>query len=374
MKTKKAISLIVLVITIIVLAILAATVIVSITNSGIINSASDTVKSYDLSEVRSMANLAWAEALMDSTVTSDAEYKNYVQNYLTNAGVDTTKYDVDVTSAGTSVVALIATKPHPDQELEGVIGLDSDGNVVDMDVWYYMPELDGNDKVIGYALGSLGEGAYTGGFIKGEITTNVPAYIKDVGDTNFMPVIRMYGVFYDIEELQVMPRLPKKLDGFSYTFAEGCGLKVASGIPNGVTSLFFAFSNNTSLTTVEALPDSITNMYFAFRGCTSLTTVKKLPKNVVDLSSAFEGCTSLEIAPIIPENVENIQYMFNGCTNLKGIVRINSKNITGFAFAFDGISNPLTIQVPANSLTYDNLKRTIWFKFKHNHRTILSLI
>ena len=104
MKTKKkAISLIVLVVTIIVLAILAATVIVTITNSGIINRTTDTVKEYDLSEVRSLANLAWAEALMDENVRTDAEYDAYVKQQLTNAGVNIGDYNIGATSSGVLV-------------------------------------------------------------------------------------------------------------------------------------------------------------------------------------------------------------------------------------------------------------------------------
>ena len=104
MKTKKkAISLIVLVITIIILAILAVTLIVTLTNSGIINTSEYAVKTYDLSQVRDMVNLAWTEALMDDNIISDDQYQNYVQSYLTNAGVDTTKYDIEVSAGGASV-------------------------------------------------------------------------------------------------------------------------------------------------------------------------------------------------------------------------------------------------------------------------------
>lgn len=107
MKTnKRAISLIVLVVTIIVLAILAATVIVTISNSGIINRSEDTVKSYDLTQVRDMANLAWAEALIEYSGQSgvtDTTYQDYVQTYLTNAGVDITDYNVTASMSGVSV-------------------------------------------------------------------------------------------------------------------------------------------------------------------------------------------------------------------------------------------------------------------------------
>ena len=103
MKSKKGISLIVLVITIIVLAILAATVIVTITNSGIINKATDTVNLHDLSQVRSLASLAWSEALMDETITTDAEYDAYVKQQLTNAGVNVSDYLINASIHGIEV-------------------------------------------------------------------------------------------------------------------------------------------------------------------------------------------------------------------------------------------------------------------------------
>lgn len=357
MKTKKkAISLIVLVVTIIVLAILAATVIISIGNAGIINSATKTVKDYDLSQVRNLANMAYAEALMDSTVNTNSEYNTYISEYLENQGVDFTKYVVNSSASGTNVIALTATEPHPDQDLEDVIGLDSDGNLVDMDVWYYFPITNADGEVTGYCLGDLSTTkTYNGNFVGGAIETKIPAYIMDSGESKFMPVTQMFQVFGGLEELEVMPEIPNNVEFLSYTFADGCGLKVASKIPDSVTKLFYTFRGNTSLTTVEDLPDSITEMYFAFNGCTSLSAIGKLPKNVVNLNTTFAGCTSLVTAPIIPENVEIMQSTFGGCTNLTGTVRINSQNVTNFVNTFYGITNDLIVQVPAESTTYSTL-------------------
>lgn len=103
---KSGISLIVLVITIIILAILAATVIVTITNSGLINSSKNSVKNYDLAQVQEMANVAWAEALVEYSGQSgitDATYQNYVKDYLTDAGVNIADYNITVTATGVSI-------------------------------------------------------------------------------------------------------------------------------------------------------------------------------------------------------------------------------------------------------------------------------
>lgn len=107
MKTNKTgISLIVLVITIIILAILAAAVIISITNSGIINNTENAVKEHDLAEVRSLASLAWGEALIEYSGASDvtdATYETYVKTYLTNAGVVVNDYIITATASGVNV-------------------------------------------------------------------------------------------------------------------------------------------------------------------------------------------------------------------------------------------------------------------------------
>ena len=65
MRRKQGISLIVLVITIIVMIILAASVVITLSNSGIINKANDAVDKTNASEVQNLATLAWAEEFMD---------------------------------------------------------------------------------------------------------------------------------------------------------------------------------------------------------------------------------------------------------------------------------------------------------------------
>ena len=67
MKTyKRGISLIVLVVTVIVLAILATTVIISLSNTNIIGQASDTVNEANLATYREQAALAYAGWKMDN--------------------------------------------------------------------------------------------------------------------------------------------------------------------------------------------------------------------------------------------------------------------------------------------------------------------
>ena len=103
MKTKKGISLIVLVITIIVMIILAAAVVVSLSSTGIINKAGDAVEATDLAQVQNLAALAWAEAYTDG-IRDDFVFQKRVEESLKNSNVSTNKYSIVANSAGVVVL------------------------------------------------------------------------------------------------------------------------------------------------------------------------------------------------------------------------------------------------------------------------------
>ena len=65
MGNKKGISLIVLVITIIVMVVLAAALVITLSNSGIIEKANDATNTTNLKNIQQIANVAWSEAYLD---------------------------------------------------------------------------------------------------------------------------------------------------------------------------------------------------------------------------------------------------------------------------------------------------------------------
>ena len=104
-KNKKGISLIVLVITIIVMIILAAAIIISISNSGIVNRANKAVEETNEKQIKELVSLAWAEAyLKDTTATKDdAYFYDEVIAYLKASGVtdeELAKYDITADKNG----------------------------------------------------------------------------------------------------------------------------------------------------------------------------------------------------------------------------------------------------------------------------------
>ncbi len=118
---KKGISLIVLVITIIVMIILAASVVITLSNTGVINKSSEAVDKTDYAQVQHYASLIWAdeymankrgETLKESVLGKLEDYKD--------------KYDFDVTDNGITVTQKGEVKV-PEEWKASVSELTSDG-------------------------------------------------------------------------------------------------------------------------------------------------------------------------------------------------------------------------------------------------------
>ena len=104
MQRKKAISLIVLVITIIVMVVLVGTIIISLNNNGIMTKANNSVKKSNLKEVQTMADMYWGEAY-SSGITTQSALDTYVREKLiaTLGEMEYGNYTVTVTERGTTV-------------------------------------------------------------------------------------------------------------------------------------------------------------------------------------------------------------------------------------------------------------------------------
>ncbi len=101
MQKKQGISLIVLVITIIVMIILAASVVITLSNTGIINRASEAVGLTNEAAVQDMAALIWADAYMNNK--RGTELVSEVTTKLGEQGVTADKWNITVTDTGVSV-------------------------------------------------------------------------------------------------------------------------------------------------------------------------------------------------------------------------------------------------------------------------------
>ena len=115
---KKGISLIVLVISIIVLAILAGAIIISLSNTNIMAQAQEAAKASDLANAKNTVTLAYAQGLAygqkagktdglaytDATATTPAG-TDYYKTALTAAGFTASDYTVTVTAGAAPSVA-----------------------------------------------------------------------------------------------------------------------------------------------------------------------------------------------------------------------------------------------------------------------------
>ena len=103
MQKKKGISLIVLVITIIVMIILAASVVITLNNTGVIDKASTAVDLTNESQVQDLAAIVWADAYMDDLRGQDLI--DEVKEKLEAQGVKEEEWNITVTDTGISVIS-----------------------------------------------------------------------------------------------------------------------------------------------------------------------------------------------------------------------------------------------------------------------------
>ena len=100
MKSKKAISLIVLVITIIVMIVLAGAIILTLNNSGVLTKAEEAVEKTNLAQVKQFVQMKWAEAYADGARTK-AEFESAMEESL--KGMDLTAYNIGIAETGVTV-------------------------------------------------------------------------------------------------------------------------------------------------------------------------------------------------------------------------------------------------------------------------------
>jgi len=143
------------------------------------------------------------------------------------------------------------------------IGIGTDGEVVNLDLWdYYLDE----SEIYIEGEGSHGSTGYKGTFSNnGEIEGTIPQYIYTEGE--IYPVVIMEDVFYNLTELKVAPKLP----------------------------------------------ETVTELYQVFYGCTGLTVAPEIPKNVISMRSCFEKCSNLAGTVIINSDIIGSDYYDTYC-------------------------------------------------------------
>ena len=280
-------------------------------------------------------------------------------------------------------------------------------NVVNMPVYKYSLDKDGNATITGYSgsvsalaipqtidghtVVAIGNGAFRGSCL---VNVTIPDTVTEIGYSAFEDckqlssvslsssmVILGSGAFSDCASLTSI-RIPKSLEradaGGSGDYAPfiGCAalsdIELETGmtkipanllrdcpgfttitIPDTVTEIGFCAFAGTNLTSI-VIPDTVTDIgNYAFSDCTELkdVTLPNIRKNIV--AGMFEGCTSLEKI-VLPETVTAIRPdAFKGCTALKDITWSEAlENIESCAFQNCSALTDVTIPDSVKSIGY----------------------
>ena len=317
MKRKQGISLIVLVITIIVMIILAAAVVITLSNTGIIERANSATNQMNTKQIQSLATLAWADAFMEGARTEE-ELQTAVNEALkdTLKDIDESIYEINVTNKGVTVI----------NRLEEPIVWETHSKTIPDGATYYVNVTD--TKTEDYSSATA---VYTAGQPFPAETNNDDIYVY--GDYEYKYNCYYYG--YDNAWYENRP-----LDGWSVRVLdktkETYGVPLSSINNKEVHGMGYAYYNCINLKKAPAIPDTITTMGGTYTDCISLTTVAKLPNKIKNVNKLFENCTSIKIVPVIPASVEKMSKTFLNCTSLTGNITINA-NPTSYGSCFSGV-------------------------------------
>lgn len=321
---KKGITLISLVVTIIVLLILAGVTIAALSgDNGILRNAARAKEE--------------TEKAQENEETKIEEMEDTINEY---SGID---WDTVLANA----------QKHPEQKTSTAIGVGTDGQAVNMDLWEYTKLDDGtyglntegafnNQEVGGDNETNISTMGYKGNFVDGKIEGTIPQYISIDGGKSFQEVTSLYITFYGCLDLVQAPNIPDTITDMKGTFVENTNLKTVPKISNNVTDMTSTFYGCTNLTKVGNLPNKLNIMSFTFYECSSLTTIPTLPNSVTKMNNAFQNCTSLITTPNIPNTVTDMDKTFYGCTNLETIPNL-PEQLTNMSSTFGGCTKLTTI-------------------------------
>lgn len=139
MKEKKGISLIVLIVTIIVMIIIAGAVILTLTDTNVIDQAETAVEKHNLSEIKSAASMAYADWILNENTTEEgniSQIQNYIRKTLIEQGMftwqESSKYYITETGAVEEMTTdeFIFTVEIPEDDLEFEFAIVADNNII----------------------------------------------------------------------------------------------------------------------------------------------------------------------------------------------------------------------------------------------------
>lgn len=230
-----------------------------------------------------------------------------------------------------------------------VIGIDSWGNEVDMNLWRYfyydswgwnlydgdILAIDQTQGIENTANAITKSGYVADGIENGTIKGEIPAYIikKENGTINRGQVLGMNGTFANLASLTTLPNdiyIPNSVDSMAYMFLKSGMQTIPDSftIPNQVNNIEGMFAGCVNLTTIPnsfKISNNVKNMHGTFSYCTNLATISNsftIPNGCTNTGMLFAYCENLTKLPNkfeIPQSVEYLEYMFLDCKKLTQI-------------------------------------------------------
>ena len=310
LKNQKAITLIALVITIIVLLILAGVSIATLTGqNGILTQAGNAKAETIISQEKEQVEMAYVSATIN-------------------------KLGENVTASELQ------------SELDRTVG-DKETKVTSLDIILYVTFVNtkhnysvNNGKID--KVDSIPEPEYTGLIITAE--TEGVSFTKSDGITE--------GDLNNIEMGDIVI-----YGDYEYRYNQGCSWYQDPGSP-AVYSWYNNNQNGWGVKVLEGWNDStkteygeicgtifgkpVTNLKNTFYGCSKLEVAPKIPNSVTNLDATFAGCSNLSSISAIPRSVINMNATFSQCTNLSGVIKIDA-NPTTYNYCFQSTTKPITL-------------------------------
>ena len=251
---------------------------------------------------------------------------------------------------------------------KNVIGIGTNGQAVNMDLWLYSFDTVTNgyglnsDEVFqnteynsnGTNIDTIRTAGYQGTETNGKDII-IPQYISVDGGKTYTPVTSLYRTFNNNTNITTMPVIPTTVTNMQSTF-ENCTNLRECIIPNLVENINWCWAE-TGIEKVSEIPNSVVYMYGTFYRCNSLIEVDlTIPKNVITLEMTFYDCENLEKANLVDgEKVENMSQTFTLCQNLLEISNIpkNIQNMHQTFFKCSSLTNLNNLVIPTsvNDLT-----------------------
>ena len=397
LKEKQGITLIALVVTIVVLLILAGVSIAMLTgDNGILsqaqNAKNQTEKAEDKERIKLAVNAAQISdngfkelgqnSLQEELDKEFGEGKTSVRDnedgsFIVNLRDD--KKDYTVLSNGQIQDgvdwkdAMAKAKAPEEQETtsKNVIGIGTNGQAVNMDLWLYTFDSVTN----GYGLnskevfqnteyntnGTNSETIRTAGY-KGTETDGkniiIPQYISEDGGKTYKSVTSLYRTFSNNKNITTVPLIPTTVTSMVATFENCTKLKECS-MPSLVEDIRWCW-NCSGIEKIKEIPNSVIYMEGSFSACNSLEYVNlKIPDKVKSLSGTFRNCINLKEANLIlPEGLESMSLTLYYCTSLTKGPDVIPESVTDMGQTFEGdakLTGEMTIK--ASPTTYGNIFR-----------------